>query len=646
MKAISFKKKILQNFLESQDKEYLETNLLGTYSSSTILNCNSRKYHGLFVPRQDQIGIDNYVLLSTLFEQVIVNDQKFNLNTAQFPDVTFPVGHKNLQQFELNKNPRWTYNLGKHNVEKELLLVPTKNQLIIKYRNSGPSKITLQLHPLLANRRIHDLNQANPNDQYNFYEIKNGMVISYKNSFDPLYLQLSSNCTIKEEKLWYFRHFYPIEKERGYEAEEDLLHPGWIQAELAGEDCIYLSVSLQKEDLKNIESRFQQAKKAHRPIKDLESALERAADQFISKTERGTEICAGYHWFGRWGRDTFIALPGLLLAKGRTVEAEAVIDAMVSDIEGGLLTNIGVGDKKEYNSVDASLWLFWTFYELEQKSRNKSKLWTKYQEIIKSILSAYQQGTFYNIHQQEDGLLYAGAPHAALTWMDAKVENEGVTPRRGCPVEINALWYHAIMLALDWAKQAKDEIFIKKWNKEPAKIKKSFIQQFWSEEKGYLADVIHHQEIDWSVRPNQIFAVSLPYSMLAEKHAKKVIKKVEQELFTPFGLRTLSPKDKRYFSCYEGDQKTRDKRYHQGIIWPWLLGAYFDSLWRYNRASFTQQLQKIKTTFAAEMSANGLGSVSELYHETPNFKGTGTISQAWSVSEIYRIIQLDKQGKP
>ena len=646
MKAISFKKKTLQDFELSQSKEYLETNQLGVYSSSTILNCNSRKYHGIFVPRQDQLSIDNYVLLSTLLEKVEIGSQTFDISTVQFPDVVVPKGFLHLTHFELKDIPHWSYKVGKNHIDKELLVVPSKHQVIIRYTNLGPASVQLNLRPLLANRRIHDLNEANEADFFQFESAPNGMAVSYKKDVDTLFLQLSDPSIVQEEKLWYYQHFYPVEQDRGYADREDLLHPGWIETEIKSGNSVYLSISLAAEHPQKIKTLFEQGRKNRPLIADLESALSRAADQFISSTARGTEICAGFHWFGRWGRDTFIALPGLLLTKGKIKEAEAVIDAMIKDMDGGLLTNIGVGNKKEYNSIGASLWLFRSFYELELKVRDKKRLWKKYKKVIQSILESYQKGTYYNIHQQENGLLYGGAPNVALTWMDAKVDNEGVTPRRGCPVEINALWFHAISLSLDWALAAQDQNFLKKWKEEPQRIQKSFLKYFWSDEKGYLADVVNKDQTDWSVRPNQIFAASLPYSMLDQRLSKLVLQKVEKHLFTPYGLRTLSPEDPRYHKTYLGNQKTRDASYHQGIIWPWLLGPYFDALIKNNPTKFIRQLQKIKSTFARELSDEGLGTISELYHENPDFEGTGTISQAWSVSEIYRIIQLEKEQKP
>jgi predicted glycogen debranching enzyme len=363
-----------------------------------------------------------------------------------------------------------------------------------------------------------------------------------------------------------------------------------------------------------------------------------SAQQFIMKRERKTEIIAGFHWFGSWGRDTFIALPGLTLTMGDTKTCKAVIDTMVSKLANGLFPNIESSDDAAYNSVDAPLWFFWALQQYTKHTNSYVPVWKTYNKAINSILNAYRNGTLFNIKMQENGLIYAGEKGNALTWMDAVVNGIPVTPRIGAPVEINALWYNALMFSLDLAGKANDEKFVNRWSKLPALVKESFIGQFWDKDRGYLADYIDSNTKDWSVRPNQVIATSMDYSPLDDEMKTSVLNIVERDLLTPRGLRTLSPKNKDYLGKYEGNQEQRDKAYHQGTVWPWLLDHFCESYLKLYKECGFHKVKKIIQGFESTMNEHGIGTISEIYDGDPPHYPRGAISQAWSIAAILRII--------
>jgi predicted glycogen debranching enzyme len=651
MSLIQFNSGQLKDLKFSLSREYLEANSLGAFSSSTIVNCHTRRYHGLLNVRQPEVGTDNYVLLSNLDETLSLKGEKYSLANHQYPGSMEPKGFELVNSFSLEKTPTWIYKFGGCSLKKELILVDNNEQLLIRYTLEHGAGAKLQLAPFTAYRRIHDLGQERPIEA-DVVKIDAGIKFKMDENFDSLKLQFSKPTSFEHEPLWFYSNQYLVEKERGYDFEEDLYRIGFFETVLEQGESIVFSASLNEESPADFDALFETQLSNKRPLTNSDNILNRAADQFISKTARGTEVCAGFHWFGRWGRDTFIALPGLTIARGKMSLCEEIIDTMMEDLEGGLLTNIGVDDVKEYNSVDASLWFFWTLCELAYATGDRTGIWKKYGDKMKEILQAYKEGTAYNIHMAKDGLLSCGAEGVALTWMDAKVDGKPVTPRRGKPVEINALWYNAIAFSLDCAKEVGENDFVKDWKSIKEVIEKNFISGFWSEEKGYLADVIGEKSEDWSFRPNQVFAVSLPYPLVKGEKAKIILEKVQANLYTGYGMKTLSSSDEAYVSVYEGSQNTRDKSYHQGIIWPWLLGAFCEAKFKVEGSDFVRELRKINDNFALEFRKEGLGSISELYHTKAGrsdddvegqLEGVGTISQAWSVSELIRINRLAEQ---
>jgi predicted glycogen debranching enzyme len=371
-----------------------------------------------------------------------------------------------------------------------------------------------------------------------------------------------------------------------------------------------------------------------------------SAQQFICKTGKKTEIIAGFPWFGRWGRDTFISLPGLTLAIGDVKTCKAVLDTMSAELKGSLFPNIGHGSQASLNSVDAPLWYFWAIQQYNAVVKNDEAIWKDYGKKMIKILTGYRDGTSYNIKMHDNGLIYSGEPGKALTWMDAVVYGKPVTPRIGYNVEINALWYNAICFTLEMAQKAGDKKFVSEWNNLPPLIINTFYDTFWNEKRGYLADYVNGDFKDWSVRPNQVFVTSLKYSPVSDDIKKSVLDVIKGELLTPKGLRTLSPKNPLYIGIYAGDQESRDSAYHQGTVWPWLLGHYAEGYLHIHKKSGLAHIEKLYYGFEEDMTMHGIGSISEVYDGNPPHSPGGTISQAWSVAELLRISKLiDKYKK-
>ncbi|RLD66618.1 MAG: amylo-alpha-1,6-glucosidase, partial [Bacteroidetes bacterium] len=476
-----------------------------------------------------------------------------------------------------------------------------------------------------------------------FYNIQNGIKTRMYDAYPYLHMQISKKAEYVHSPNWYYNIEYSEEEKRGYEFSEDLFVPGSFEFSIKKGESVVFSASLKETKSQTLKRQFTAEMKKRIPRDTFENCLINSAQQFIIRKGDKAEIIAGFPWFGPWGRDTFISLPGLTLAIGDTKTAKEVLDTLSKQIKNGLFKNMGSHDEADLNSVDAPLWYFWAIQQYVLKTNKLKQAWKDYGAKMESILDNYKKGTKYNIKMHDNFLIWAGEKGKSLTWMDAMVDGEGVTPRIGYDVEINALWYNAIMFALEAAKAADDQKFIKNWSDIPEKIKESFIANFWLERKGQLIDYVDNGEIDKAVRPNQVFAVSLPYSMLSELQMKVITDRVKTELLTPKGLRTLSPKNKDYKGVYEGDQKSRDRAYHQGTVWPWLAGHFCEA---YLRVYGKQGLQLVKDFykgFESDMNQAGIGSISEIYDGNPPHEPKGAISQAWSVAELLRIkMMIDK----
>jgi len=641
MSYIKFEKSQIVNLEYSLAREVIRTNRAGSYSSSTLVGCNTRKYHGLLVCPVDELGGERFVLLSALDVIVVNNDKSFNTGIRKYKGDYFnPKGHKYLEDFNADNIPSRIYRVGAVILKQERLLVHYEEQFLLRFTVMEASEtMKLQFRPFLAFRNIHQLTHANHTANTKVDFIENGIKSKLYEGFPFLNMQFSTNVEFVHVPDWYLGIEYPEEQKRGYDYSEDLFTPGFFEVEAKKGDIIVFSASTKEEKTSGLKQKFTKTVSGKIPRDNFLNCLRNAAQQFIEKRGGKTLIIAGYPWFGSWGRDTFISLPGLALARRGLTLYQNVLDTQIDRMKDGMFPNMGESGNPAFNSVDAPLWFFWTVQQYVEHGGTDG--WERYGTAAKSVLNSYKNGTAFNIHMRDNGLIYADAPGKALTWMDAVVNGIPVTPRRGYAVEINALWYNAVCFALEMARIENDKKFVKEYEKLPDLIKRSFLELFWDEKLGYLADYINDDEgKNTFVRPNMVIAVSLPYSMLYKEQMKKVLDIAGKELVTIRGLRTLSPGNEFYQGTYKGNQEERDNAYHQGTVWPWLYGPFCEGWLKVYGQQGIQKVKKLIFGLEAVMSEHGISSLSEIHDGDPPHSPQGAISQAWSVGEVLRIIEL------
>ncbi|MCK9229080.1 MAG: amylo-alpha-1,6-glucosidase [Syntrophales bacterium] len=637
-------------------KEWIETDGRGGYASSTILNCNTRKYHGLLVCRLPGSG-GRCVLLSKLEDSIITGGKEISLSMHQYPLVLVPGELKAFARFSMDSHPRFLYRAGAVGMEKEILLLRGMNTLLVRYRyGSGSGPILLRVKPLLAFRGIHELSKENPFFRTELEMSDRGFSIAPYAAMPGLHVGTGGAMRVMPGAFWYRNFEYLLEMKRGFPFREDLLMPAILECGMEPGTSRILSFSLDEvEDSGRLWTREIQRRRRRRRSREeragdrnhLPACLGKAADSYLVKDAAGTpSVIAGYHWFYVWGRDTLISLPGLTFRRGMIREGIEILKAMARLRRNGLIPNC-LSDRSgenAYNSADGSLWYFWCLQELVEASGDMGLIKRFFWPVMKDILSRYRDGSAAPAALLENGLVTVGDATTQLTWMDAVVDCVPVTPRGGCPVEINALWFNALSFMRDVSRALDmDPGFDAASLIE--KTRKSFNDLFWIPGGNYLADVCNTTDgsRDESVRPNQIFAVSLPCSPLEDRErARQVVAKVTDELLTPCGLRTLSPRDPRYRGRYEGDAASRDRAYHQGTVWPWLLGHYGEALLKTaeNKAAARKTLRTILSQFEGHLQDAGLGHVSEVFDGDEPHRPSGCIAQAWSVAELIRLSRL------
>jgi len=640
MGYIKFDKAQVVNLEYSLSREILRTNRAGSYSCTTIVGCNTRKYHGLLVCPVDALGGDRYVLLSALDTTVVSNGQSFNTGIRKYHgDYYSPKGHKYVEDFDIQDIPGMTYRVGNVIMRQERLLVHYEEQMMIRFTIlEADEPVKFQLKPFLAFRSVHQLTHANMWANTRIEKVSNGIKIRMYDGFPWLHMQLSSKAEFVPVPDWYTGVEYTEEQKRGYEHSEDLFAPGFFEVTANKGDVFVLSASTNEERPAGFKTKFTKTVTSKIPRSNFENSLRNASQQFIEKRGGETNIVAGYPWFGARVRDTFISLPGLALARKTEDLYAAVLDTQVRRMKEGLFPDKGNNDNRAFNSADTALWFFQALYSYGIDMR---ETWKRYGESMKNILQAYRDGTSSGIQMRENGLIYADAPGKALTWMDAVINGRPVTPRNGYAVEIEALWYNAVCYSLDCARVSRDRAFVKEWEKLPELISTSFIELFWDEEHGYLADYVNdHDKRNMLVRPNMVIATSLPYTMLSKEQMKGVLDIANRVLVTPRGLRTLSPGEEGYSGIYSGNQEQRDKAYHQGTVWPWLIGPFCDGWLKVYGEGGVSRVRKLITGFEETLTEAGISTISEIYDGDPPHESRGSISQAWSVGEVFRIYNI------
>ncbi len=642
MAYLQFDKTKLINLEYSLNKEILRSNRAGSYACTTIIGCNTRKYHGLLICPVEKFDNERFVFLSSLDETVIQHENEFNLGIHKYPGDSYnPKGHKYVRDFEAEVTATTIFHVGGVVLKKESLLVDQEEQILLRYTlEEAHSPTKLRFRPFLAFRDIHSLSKANMFANTKVAKVENGIKSKMYSGFPSLYMQFSKDVEFIQVPDWYFNIEYTKEQERGYDFQEDLYVPGYFETDIKKGESIIFSAALKEQSTATFKRKFTTALSKRGARNSFKECLINAAQQFIVRDDKKVEILAGFPWFGSCGRDTFISLPGLTLAIDDTETFEAVVDSMVKQMHGGLFPNIGNEKNPAFNSVDAPLWFFWSLQQYAQYTKNPEMVWAKYEKPIKSILKGFKEGQKYNIQMHENGLVFAGDPGKVLTWMDALYGGVAITPRIGYPVEINALWYNAVCFALDLASKNNDKKFVSSWKQMPDLIAKSFLEQFWSDDKQYLADYVNGDNKDWAVRPNMVIAASLDYSPLTKEMKKAIVDIVGSELLTSRGLRTLSPQHPDYKGTYEGSQEQRDIAYHQGTVWPWLLEPYCRAYLKLHKNSGVAHVTELLYGFEEEMMNHGIGTISEVYNGDPPHLARGTISQAWSVAALLQMFKM------
>jgi predicted glycogen debranching enzyme len=641
MSYIKFDKSQIVNLEYSLSREMIRTNRAGSYSSTTLVGCNTRKYHGMLICPVDAFGGDRFVLLSTMDITVVNDDKSFNIGIRKYKGDYFnPKGHKYIEDYDADNIPSRTYRVGGVKVRQERLFVHYEEQFLLRFTILEASEpMTLQFRPFLAFRNIHQLTHANLGANTKVDFIENGIKSRMYEGFPSLNMQFSTKVEFVPVPDWYLGVEYPEEQKRGYDYSEDLFNPGFFELKAKEGDIIVFSASTKEEKTSGLKLKFTKNASSKIPRDSFAHCLKNAAQQFVEKRGGKTLIIAGYPWFGARGRDTLIALPGLAVARHKLVLYREVLDTQIGLMNEGFFPSIAEPVNPAFNSADTSLWFFWTLQQYI--GHGGTDCWERYGEAAKSVFKAYRTGTQYNIHMRENGLIYADSPGKALTWMDACVEGVPVTQRRGYDVEINALWYNALCFSLEKAAIAGDKKFVKEYSPLPELVKKSFIDLFWDEKSGCLADYVNDEEgRNTYVRPNMVIAVSLPFSMLSKEQMKKVLDIADKELVTVRGLRTLSPGNILYNGQYKGSQDERNRAYHQGTVWPWLLGPFCEGWLKVYGNQGVHKIRKLIYGLEAVMSEHGISTLSEIHDGDPPHAPQGAISQAWSVGEVLRIIDL------
>lgn len=631
-----FGKETLREWERATSKEWLVTNGLGGYASSTIIGANTRRYHGLLIAPLNPPW-NRRLLLSKLEEEIFLGSKKFQLSTNKYPNAIHPQGYLHLEQFRLDKFPTFVYSINRLVIKKTIFMPHGKNAVIVSYELQNPARenVEIIIYLLINSRYFHSETRVEAIDWSFSQEAEKSRVkirASYSNA--PL-LFLNSDkmsyeaSTLPEQQRWYRNMEYEQEKERCFAYHEDHYCPGFFKLS-TNENAKFSMVASTSEEKLNPQQEYRKAVSRFNSliskagIKDNLKYLTAASDSFIVSNS-GKNIIAGYHWFSIWGRDALISLPGLCLVTHRYRDAKKILQNFASYCNGTIPNRI-MQSSADYHSADTSLWFFYAVYKYLSYT-NDCKFAGKILKTLEDIVARYIEGT-PDIRCGDDHLISAGPQ---MTWMDTKA-----TPREGKSVEVNALWFNALkILQLLSEKFGGDAL---KYEKLSNKVKKSFTA-FWN--GSYLCDVIKDGYRDASVRPNQIFAVSLPFSILDREKEKKVVQKVMEELLTPYGLRSLSPKERGYKGIYSGSPEERDAAYHNSTVWSWLIGPFVTAFLKVNGRESMEQAKEFCMPLLAHTEDAGLGSISEIFDGDAPHAARGCISQAWSVAELLRCYVED-----
>jgi predicted glycogen debranching enzyme len=633
-------------------KEYLLTNGKGGYCSSTVLDCHSRKYHGLLVMPVKQQNGRLFNFLSKLEPTIIIDGREFHLSTNKFPVVIEPTGHKYIESFELEHYPVTYFKIGDIKITKSILMPYGDDTVLVKYDVVETSKpLQFKVMPFMAFREINSLSKENHDLKPRTYFETNGFKFDPYPGLPPIYLQTSVKSVFYPSPIWWRDFEFTKERKRGYEHHEDLFVPGTFELKMKTGDSVIFRASLSQSEkmistewnneLKRIDALEKKYENEKEPLKTMKI---RGGDYIIEYPDKHKGIVAGYHWFGEWGRDTLISLTGLTVCRGEAEMAFQILKKYTKYEKHGLLPNIISSDGKHaYNSIDTPLLYTWAIQHYLQYTNDKENVAKHLVPTVVAIAKAFIEGKVPMAGIGPDGLLYAGNENTNFTWMDAVVNDMPVTPRFGAAVEINALWYNTLSFLINDFSGEINKNFLEVLVSFRDNFEKHFEDKFWADiDQCFVDRCINDYDKEYYIRPNQLFAIGLPYTCVSQAHAQTILETIDQHLLTPFGLRTLSPRNLRFRGEYKGEQALRDMAYHQGMVWPWLVGIYADAVLKVygNKPAVKKSLlETFHDLVFDHLAKYGLLHISELVRPNPQYVAKGCIAQAWSMAESIRMLE-------
>lgn len=645
---LRFDKTEMTNLQDSLYKEMLLTNDLGAYCCTTLVGCNIRKYHGLLVTPVPNLDDENHVLLASLDETVIQHGAEFNLGIHKYQGENFsPKGHKYIIGFEWDKIPTTYYRIGGVILKKEIAFHNKAQRLFIRYTlEEAHSPTTLRLRPYLAFRSVRQWTHENGVADKSYEEIANGIKMNLYAGYPDLYMQVNKKNTFVYEPNWYKGLDYPKERERGYDSSEDLLVPGYFEMPIKKGETIIFSASIEAGVPAQLPQQMEDEISKAPKYDSFYHCLVNAAHQFDIEKEGMHYILAGYPWFKCRARDTFISLPGLTLSIGEEERFDQYMTTAEKAINQYIHKQPIDVQIYEMEQPDTLLWAIWCLQQYA-KDTSRQKCYERYGQLIGDIIAFIRDGQHANLVVHENHLLYSNGRNTPITWMNSTANGRPIIPRSGYIVEFNALWYNALRfyaLLLTETGSEENRQKAQEYEREAEDVSQSFKKIFLNE-YGYLLDYVDGPMMDWSVRPNQIFAIALDFSPLDLKERKKVLDICTKELVTPKGIRSLSPKSGGYTPMYVGPQSQRDQAYHQGTAWPWLTGFYLEAYLRIYKMSGLGYIERQLIGFEEELFYHCIGTIPELFDGNPPFSGRGAISFAMNVSGILRAIRLYERNK-
>ncbi len=638
MGYLNFEKQDLINLKESLSKELLRTSRTGAYSCTTVSGCNTRKYHGLLVCPIKSIDNDLHVLLSSLDETVIQHNSEFNLGIHKFAENHYsPKGHKYIREFECESIPIVTYRVGGVILTREKVFISGEDRVLLRYTLvEAHSPTTIRFKPFFAFRNYHQLMKANLLVKNEIESLENGLRFKQYENYPELYLQFSKDNEFISVPDWYYGIEYSKEQERGYEFSEDLFVPGYFELPISKGETIVVSAGLSEINTETLKRKFNIEVNRRPQRNSLLSCLDNAAQQFFIIKNDELDIQAGYPWFKPRARDTFISLLGLTLSRNDQISFRKAEKKVIEDFKAYLSKGTLPENVDEYDAPDVSFWALNCFQQIVSVG---GAGFNRYKPIFEKVFRRIYKSKLPGIRLDQNGLIAVTSDiNRPASWMNSSVNNIPVNPRYGYLPEINALWYNSLVFYFKNIKQKSELSTV--IEKTISQIEQNFANVFWNTKHDCLFDFVNGDEKNSQIRPNMLFAIGLPHSALTKEQQKRILDVVNKYLFTPRGLRTLSPEDPMYIGELVGDHNTRHYGYHQGTAWPWLLGVYGESYLKIYKNSGVQHLKQVIEAFDDEMSKHCIGTLSEYYDGDPPHQGRGAVSYAANVAEMIRLSRI------